>query len=120
MAPAGDMHTDDAMAQSFSLANMVPQNQRQNSGPWSTIEQDTRKYILRARGDVYVLTGPIYTGRSVTIAAGRVAVPTYLYKVVYDATTRRSWVHWQANSPHAKIGRPISYEEFVRRTGINL
>ncbi|NYT86834.1 DNA/RNA non-specific endonuclease [Pollutimonas harenae] len=120
MAPAGDMHTSDAMAQSFSLANMVPQDQRQNSGPWSTIEQDTRKYILRARGDVYVFTGPVYTARSEAVGAGRVAVPTYLYKVVYDATTGRSWVHWQANSPAAKVGPPISYEEFVRRTGKNL
>ncbi|MCC2597684.1 DNA/RNA non-specific endonuclease [Pusillimonas sp. MFBS29] len=120
MAPAGDMHTLDAMAQSFSLANMVPQDQRQNSGPWNKIEQDTRKYILRARGDVYVFTGPVYTGRSAAIGGGRVAVPSYLYKLVYDATTGKSWVHWQPNSREAKVGPPISYEEFVGRTGLRL
>lgn len=120
MAPAGDMHTAEAMAQSFSLANMVPQDQRQNSGPWSKIEADMRKYIMRAKGDVYVFTGPVYTTRSDTIGAGRVAVPGYLYKVAYDASTGRSWVHWQANSPDAKPRPPISYAEFVRRTGLQL
>ena len=52
MAPAGDMPTPTAMAQSFSLANMVPQNAQQNGGSWAKIEQDTRRYVLRAKGDV--------------------------------------------------------------------
>ncbi len=71
MAPAGDMHTAEAMAQSFSLANMVPQDQRQNAGPRNKIEADTRKYIMCARGDVCVFTGPVYTAWSETIGAGR-------------------------------------------------
>ncbi|MCD0502518.1 DNA/RNA non-specific endonuclease [Bordetella petrii] len=119
MAPAADMATPQAMAQSFSLANMVPQDQVHNGGPWSRIEQDTRKYAMRAAGDVYVFTGPVYADRPRTIGAG-VAVPSYLYKVVYDATTGRSWVHWQANSADTKAGPPISYGEFVRRTGLRL
>ena len=120
MAPAGDMHTPEAMAQSFSLANMVPQDQRQNSGPWNKIEQDTRKYIMRAKGDVYVFTGPVYANNSERIGAGQVAVPTHLFKVVYDATTKRSWVHWQENEQDAKARRPISYGEFVDRAGLLL
>ncbi|CUJ95363.1 DNA/RNA non-specific endonuclease [Achromobacter xylosoxidans] len=119
MAPAGDMATPEAMAQSFSLANMVPQDQSHNAGPWSRIEQDTRQYVMRAAGDVYVFTGPVYGDRPKTIGAG-VAVPTYLYKVVYDATTHRSWVHWQANSAGTKAGPPIGYDEFVKRTGLRL
>lgn len=120
MAPAGDMHTDEAMAQSFSLANMVPQHQTHNAGAWRRIESDTRKYVMRAAGDVYVFTGPVYDGRSQTIGEGRVAVPRYLYKVVYDATTKRSWVHWHEHHDDTRAGRPISYEEFVRRTGMHL
>ncbi len=119
MAPAADMHTEEAMAQSFSLANMVPQNQRHNGGPWAKIESDTRKYILRAAGDVYVFTGPYY-GDATSERAGRVAVPTHLFKVVYDPAAGRSWVHWQANSPDGTAGPPISYGEFVRRTGLEM
>jgi endonuclease G len=120
MAPAGDMHSPEAMAQSFSLANMVPQNQIHNGGAWSKIEQDTRKYMMRAAGDVYVFTGPIYDARPKTIGAGRVAVPSHIFKVVYDASTGRSWVHWQANAANTKAGPPISYNEFVRRTGLQV
>ena len=120
MAPAGDMHNDEVMEQSFSLANIVPHDMRHNSGTWSKIEQDTRKYIMRAKGDVYVFTGPVYGGRTETIGAGRVAVPTHLYKLVYDATTGRSWVHWQENSPDAKPGRSIRYKESVRLAGVHL
>ena len=120
MAPAGDMATPQAMAQSFSLANMVPQNQVQNAGAWNRIEQDTRKYVQRARGDVYVFTGPVYSGRLRTIGAGRVGVPDYLYKLVHDPGTGRTWVHWQRNHPAARAGAPISYETFVQRTGLHL
>ncbi|AKQ56112.1 endonuclease [Bordetella hinzii] len=119
MAPAGDMATREGMAQSFSLANMVPQDQKHNAGPWSRIEQDTRKYVLRAAGDVYVYTGPVYAAHPKRIGNG-VAVPETLFKVVYDATTHRAWVHWQANSPDTRAQAPISYAEFVRRTGMRL
>lgn len=120
MAPAADMATPEAMAQSFSLANMVPQDQRHNAGAWSSIEQNTRKYVLRAEGDVYVFTGPVYGANPKTIGAGRVAVPTQLFKVVYDAHNGRSWAHLQDNRPDTKAGSPISYKEFVKRTGLHL
>ncbi len=120
MAPAGDMGTPESMAQSFSLSNMVPQNSRQNSGPWARIEDDTRKYAMRALGDVYVITGPVFEPGARTIGAGQVAVPSHLFKLVYDPGTGRRWAHWQDNAPDARVGPPISYEEVVRRTGIDL
>lgn len=45
-------------------------------------------------------------------------MPTYLYKLVYDATTNKAWAHWQANQEGETVGRPISYQELVKRTGV--
>jgi endonuclease G len=119
MAPAGDMATPTSMAQSFSLANMVPQDIQHNGGAWAKIEQDTRRYVLRAKGAVYVLTGPVFTASSPSIGRNGVKVPTYLYKLVYDASTQRAWAHWQANREGERVSTPISYEELVKRTGIS-
>lgn len=123
MAPAGDMPTARAMAQSFSLANMVPQAAKHNSGVWaSTVEQATRKYAARAGGDVYVITGPVYepsVQQSPSIGAGQVRVPKYLFKLVYDESGNRAWAHWHLNNDTTRGSRPISYAELVKRTGIN-
>ena len=118
MAPAGDMPTPTAMAQSFSLANMVPQIAQHNSGAWSKIEQDTRHYVKRAKGDVFVITEPVFTDAGRRIGANGVKVPTYLFKLVYDATTQRAWAHWQQNREGETVGRPISYQELVNCTGV--
>lgn len=118
MAPAGDMPTPSAMAQSFSLANVVPQDIQHNSGAWAKIEQDTRRYVLRARGDVLVFTGPVFVADSPRIGANGVRVPRYLFKLVHDVSTGRSWAHWQENRPNERVRAPISYAQLVDRTGI--
>lgn len=118
MAPAGDMPTPTAMVQSFSLANVVPQNAQHNGGAWAKIEQDTRHYVRRAKGDVFVITGPVFAEDAPQIGANGVRVPAYLYKLVYDATTQRAWVHWQQNRQGETVSRPLSYSELVKRTGV--
>jgi endonuclease G len=118
MAPAGDMFNPTAMAQSFSLANMVPQNPKHNSGAWAKIEEDTRAYAMRAQGDVYVITGPVFGPGSPVIGTNQVRVPTHLFKLVYDAATQRAWAHWQQNSAETRPGPPISYGELEQRTGM--
>jgi endonuclease G len=118
MAPAGDMGSVDGKAQSFSLANMAPQDVELNNGAWNDIEQDTRRYVQRAQGGVYVFTGPVYSSAPHAIGANSVQVPQYFYKLVYDPSNGRSWAHWQPNEPLRKVSAPITYEELVQRTGI--
>lgn len=120
MAPAADMSTPEAMAQSFSLANMVPQNQAHNAGNWSRVEQDTRKYVLRARGDVFVYTGPLFDAAPRTVGSGRVAVPSQLFKLVYDPGTGKSWAYVQANRQDSQAGAPMQYADFALKTGLRL
>jgi endonuclease G len=122
LAPAGDMPTPQAMAQSFSLANMVPQAPAHNRGVWAkTVEAATRKYASRATGDVYVITGPVYVpsiADSPSIGRGQVRVPKYLFKLIYDEDRNRSWAFWQENSDETEPSAPISYRELIDRTGI--
>jgi endonuclease G len=118
MAPAGDMATSEAMAQSFSLANIVPQDPVNNRKAWAGIEKATRKYVMRASGDVYVITGPVFDGIVPTIGDNRVWVPQHLFKLVYDPATHQAWAHWLDNTATARADKPISYEELVARTGI--
>lgn len=118
MAPAGNMATPEAMAQSFSLANMVPQAPENNRKTWASIENATRKYAMRARGDVYVLTGPVFEARPTTIGENKVWVPKYLFKLVYDPSENKRWAYWVENIDNTKAGKPITYEELVKRTGI--
>lgn len=119
MAPAADMPTAQANDQSFSLANMVPQARINNQRTWAGIEKATRHYVRRAKGPVYVFTGPVYAGGPPrTIGPGQVWVPTHLYKLVYDAGSGKSWAHWVENTDEARAGKPITYRELVERTGI--
>lgn len=119
MAPAGDMATEESMAQSFSLANMVPQYPVNNRKAWAGIEKATRKYVMRAAGDVFVITGPVFEPNPPTIGPNKVWVPQHIFKLVYDPSTGRSWAHWLDNTDAAHVEKPISYDELVRRTGIN-
>ncbi|MDE1180239.1 DNA/RNA non-specific endonuclease [Paraburkholderia sp.] len=83
MSPAGNRWNPQAMAQSFSLANIVPQDRENNQRLWSRIESAVRKLAVKY-DDTYVVTGPMFNGKQLqTIGPTRVFVPTQLFKVVY-------------------------------------
>ena len=118
-APAGDMPNPEAMAQSFSLANMIPQAPAFNRGIWAkNVEKPTRQYAMRASGDIYVFTGTVFGSNVQTIGTSKVWVPEVMYKLVYDPNARKAWAYWLPNLNEARMSAPISYEELVKRTGI--
>ena len=116
--PAGDVTRERGMAQSFSLANMMPQARQNNQGIWAKrVEEPTRMYIKRAAGDVYVFTGSI--GHAGSIGKSRVTIPSHLYKLVYDPNKKLAWAYWVENTDDAQMSAPISYAELVQKTGID-
>ena len=110
MAPAGDMPTATAMEQSFSLANMVPQDIQHNGGAWAKIEQDTRHYARRAKGDEFVITGPVFTPQSPKIGQNGVKVPTYLFSRPLKKSGRTN--HCQSST--SQKGLQAIFQELVR------
>ena len=117
-APAGDMSNERSMAQSFSLANMMPQARQNNQGIWAkNVEEPTRLYAKRAAGDIYVFTGS--TGTQGSIGRGHVTIPSHLYKLVYDPQKNAAWAYWIENNNEAMMSPPISYAQLIEKTGID-
>lgn len=117
-AAAAQRTTPEAMAQSFSLANMVPEAPEHNRGVWAkAVERSTRKYVARGN-EVYVLTGPIYSGQVATIGPGRVWVPNAMFKLVYDPAKKKAWAYVVENTNTARVNGTVSYRDLVRMTGM--
>ena len=122
LAPAADMKwSRQAMTECFYLSNMVPQDRGNNGGIWNEIENTVRGFAC-AEGSVFVVTGPVTPDPpALSIGKGRVAVPTELWKVVYDETPPKKMIGFVVPNRNVK-GKPRDYacsvEEVERRTGL--
>lgn len=122
LAPAADMKwSRQAMTECFYLSNMVPQDRGNNGGIWNEIENTVRGFAC-AEGSVFVVTGPVTPDPPVlSIGKGRVAVPTELWKVVYDETPPEKMIGFIVPNRNVK-GKPrdfaCSVAEVERRTGL--
>jgi endonuclease G len=105
MAPVGDFGDAVQEGDTFSLANMTPQNDALNEGLWAGIEGAVRQ-LAQQDGELYVVTGPAF-GSHPGQLKGRVAIASAIWKAVYDpkAGTAAAYVaandatgHWRASS----------------------
>jgi endonuclease G len=97
MAPNGDMPDRATQRDSFTLANMVPQDASNNRHVWAGIEAAVRK-MAQKEGALYVITGPAFIGSSVQ-KIGNVLVPSHLYKVVYSPRQGAGAAYFIENKP---------------------
>jgi len=117
MAPNGDMPDRESQHESFTLANMVPQDAENNRHIWAGIEGVVRK-LAQKEGDLYVLTGPAFIGGNLQ-KVGNVLVPTHLYKLVYSPRQRAGAAFFIENRADAQY-ETLSVAELEERVGINL
>jgi endonuclease G len=117
MAPNGNMPDRLAQRESFSLANMVPQDGDNNRHIWAPIEGAVRKMATK-EGSLYVITGPAFLGTSLR-KVGNVLVPSHLYKVVYSPRQKAAAAWFVENRADAPI-QVIPVAELERIVGITL
>jgi len=116
--PAGDMFTANGMAQSFSLANMMPQAPRNNQGIWAkNVEEPTRQYAKRSGHELFIFTGSV--GNQGSIGRSHITIPSSLFKLIYDPAKNRAWAYWVDNTNDAPMMPPISYSELLEKTHID-
>ena len=124
MAHAAHMRWDkQAMEQSFYLSNIIPQSDRgRNQGIWKNFEERLL-HLAIDRGALYVFTGPIYEeGVMKTIGSNKVAIPTHIFKIIYDPYKVEAIALIMPNEElqEANINHYIvTIRDIERKTGLN-
>ncbi len=118
MAPNADMPDVVSQKECFSLANMVPQDKDNNEHLWAHIEESVRNLAARD-ADLYIVTGPIFDGDTVTVLNDRVMVPSKIFKAVYDAKKHQAAAYLVDNAPGDKY-RVVTIAQLQELTGIDV
>lgn len=118
MAPSADMPNKTAQNECFTLANMVPQNSDNNRGIWTSIEESTRQ-LTNLKGELYVITGPLFLGSSIQRIKGRVLIPTKIYKAIYDPSSGKGAAYLVDNASGSDY-EVISIGELEQISGVRL
>ncbi|MDB5932456.1 MAG: hypothetical protein JWR60_4163 [Polaromonas sp.] len=117
MAPNADFATRSAQADSFSLANMVPQVHASNAGIWAAIEGAARQ-LATQEGELYIISGPAFLGNDLQ-QVGRVLVPTHVWKVLYSPKQQRAGAYLVTND-ESRAYSSVSVSDLEKLVGIKL
>lgn len=115
LAPNADMPTLNAQYDSFSLANIAPQNAEHNRKIWRHIESHTRA-LTQQFGESFVVTGVLFNGEQVAVLNG-VFVPTHFFKAVYLPNKKMGIVYYSPNDDSGQY-ELLSFDEFYKMTGV--
>jgi endonuclease G len=117
MSPNGDMPDRQSQRESFTLANMVPQDADINRHVWAGIEAVVRK-MAQQEGALYVITGPAFIGASLR-KVGNVMVPSHVYKLVYSPRQNAGAAWFIENRANAAY-QALSITQLESMIGIDL
>lgn len=100
LAPAATVDfTKTSMEQSFLLSNIAPQRADFNRDGWAAIEAYVRDCAID-KGELYVVTGPIFTSQPIIMLDENVAVPDAYYTVILDPSGKAAFAF---HVPHQAI-----------------
>jgi len=117
VAPSADMFDQQSQQECFTLANMVPQEPSVNRGVWERVESTTRKLAID-RGELYVVTGPIFTGKLQQIGDA-IMVPTQVFKAIYDPKRNEAGAYLVGNAEGSQA-QVITIAELEKLSGISV
>jgi len=118
LVSSADSIDASTQADTFSLANMIPQVHENNAGIWEEFENGARNLAMSGH-DVYVVSGPLFQGTEVKQLNHRVMIPTHVFKAVYDASNRQSSVYIMTNDKDQDY-KVISANELTNWSGIDV
>ncbi|WKE67274.1 DNA/RNA non-specific endonuclease [Gallaecimonas kandeliae] len=108
------------------LSNITPQNADLNEGAWEKLENAVRS-LVRAQGDTYVLTGPLYERYWGTLPGADEShvIPSGYWKIVVRSTSqglKASAFIMDQDTPRSDshCGYQTTIDEVEYRTGLNV
>ena len=105
LAPASDMtYSRETMEQSFFMTNISPQLPACNRGVWKRVESQIRAWA-RQESQLYVITGPIFSGETRMMNGTDIPIPDAFYKVALDMTPPMKMIAFIV--PNRASKRPI-------------
>lgn len=118
LAPNGDMANQSQQYDSFSLANIAPQSPRHNRYLWKNLESTTR-LMGKKYGEIYVITGVAFEGKTVKQLNKNVLVPSHFYKAIYIPSLKQAGVYFSPNDDSERL-EIISLNQLKNRINIDL
>jgi endonuclease G len=117
MSPNKDMPTKQAQWESFTLANMIPQDSDNNENLWEGIESAVRT-LVRKEDEAYIVTVPMFLVQPAHYLR-RVMIPSHIAKVVYLPKRGVASAYLVENKPGMDY-KVISVADLEQMAGISL
>ncbi|HEX8124207.1 MAG TPA: DNA/RNA non-specific endonuclease [Allosphingosinicella sp.] len=121
MTPANDAIDKPHQADTLVISNVVPQTIELNEYLWRYLEASVHR-LARDEAEVYIVTGPIYTGTPVRMhkpgRTDRIMVPSHTFKAIYlpGRDIAVGYIAENTATPRCMI---VSIDEVIRQSGLD-